>query len=1159
MVTCDHRRRGRSAAIQPGTGHRTVTTTILCADERRNRQRIRGDESSELRRRLIEAIRRQGGRVVSAPSTGGVVATFDAAARALAAALGVRAGMTDAGVRFGIETGDVEWRADECTGAAVDAALKLAERAAEGQIVVGESVRLLAKAPAAATYEPLGVGTLGTDQRPAFALLDGASTDSSANLPPAARNLASTWSQPFVGREAPLDQLERALDRARSGPGAVVLVGGDPGAGKTRLAVEFGRSAHQRGTAVLLGTCDRDLALPYQPWVEAVRQLQLPSGDPAALASLAPLAHLIPELEPGRPSAPPAVAPGSNADRLRVFDAFSSVLADAAARWPTVVVLDDLHDAGAQTLALLRHLTRTGLPPGLLVVGTFREASPETSDPLAACLADLRRYPTVIRLRLDDLDLACVERLVSEAVGHDLDAGLTALASRLWTSSGGNAFYLGELWRHLRERNVIMSVGGRWAVHGDVADRSVPESVREVVAARLGELSSGARRLIEIAGLAGPRFDLDVVARASGRTAEQLDRPLGELVVAGFVGALAAPALRYQFEHAIVRDTVAASISAIDRRRLHLALADALEHVHAHDRRPVLAELASHLVAASPLAPIDRTVYYARRAAARAAHAAAHEEAAAQLVAVLALDPPDGTRAQLLVDLAECRLRSGLYRQSRADSHQAFSIAVAAADTALAAEAALLFEQATHFPGLPGGPAVDVLRRAIELDPSPGASLRARLDAALGRALAIGGHDGAIDIVERAVAGATHIGDVEARLVGLQAVITASRDPARILSAARELEALATDRGDVWNRGYGCANQCRARIAIGDLRGAADDLVRLRLVNDIGRVSMFVLMAAHLEAILALAAGDLPRAEALAEQAAAFESEDGAAADGVYGVQLFAIRRVQGRLSEVAPALELLDRRPERPPVWRPGLAALHAHLGRLHDAASMFNALSPDAFAAVPRDALWPACIAYLAETCVLLGDSENAATLVEELRPFRGTNLIAAFTMSFGPADRLAANLLKLDGRPDEADQAFTSALDLARTCESPLWTAEILFDWATALSARDAVSAAEMRREAEELADSIGMRWSRPPGPGPKRAGESRKLPAGLSPREVNVLRLAAAGLSNRQIGERLFISQNTAANHMRAVLRKTGCANRTEATTFAHRAGIINTDV
>lgn len=979
--------------------------------------------------------------------------------------------------------------------------------------------------------------------------------------PPLPASLAMPSTHSFVGRSSALDAVQGIWTQAQVDQGRVILVHGEAGAGKTRLATELAQRIHRTSAAVVFGRCDEDLALPYQPWVEAVRQIVTAVpwvlSDVDHASGLAPLGQLVPEL--GRLDRAERSGPVGDfaAQRYRLYEAFTHSLELAATTWPTLVVLDDLHWAGPQTLALLRHLVRRGLPPGMLIVGAYRDSGSDMDPPLAASLAEMRRHGTVSWLRLDHLDLRAVERFMAEAVGHDLDKPLEGLAQRMWTASGGNPFYLVELWRHLRDHKAVTQIDRRWVVDDTMAVAAVPDGVREVVAARLAPLPRAARRLLDIAALAGQHIEVAVTARALAHTPEDLAQPLDQLVASGFLAPSGTPDLAYRFAHDIVRDTVDAAISPIERRSLHLSLAEALEQVYTHDRRPVLADLARHLIAAAPLSNVDTAVYYARRAAAQATGAAAHDEAASHLASALALNLSPPLRAQLLVDLAQEQLRVGAYSKSRDNGRAAFDIAAGIDNAPLAAEAALVFQLATHFPGLHGDPAAELLRRAIDLNSGGDPELVGRLQASLGLALAIAGHDDATAIIDHAVDRARQTGDTETLLVALQAVITATSDLTRDLEAAQELERLATARRDTWNMGYGCANQCRAKIALGDLAGARADLARLHTINAVGRVSMFVLTEYHLEMILTLAAGDLTAADALAEQAMSQLADDeSSVGDGVHAVQLFTIRRAQGRLAEVAPVVTLLEQLPDKTGLWRPGLAALYAELGMLDHAAGAFAELAPDSFAAVPRDALWPACLAYLTETCVALADRSAASALATELYPFSGTNLTVAFTMCFGPADRLIANLLALNGQNDEADRRFSAALELAQRSESPLWTAEVLLDWAAALAQRgeDARSLA-MRREGERLAARIGLNWRRHCRANSTAEVRHADLPAGLSDREGDVLRLVADGLSNRQIGEQLFISQHTVANHIRAILRKTGSSNRTEATTFAHRTGVV----
>jgi DNA-binding CsgD family transcriptional regulator len=201
----------------------------------------------------------------------------------------------------------------------------------------------------------------------------------------------------------------------------------------------------------------------------------------------------------------------------------------------------------------------------------------------------------------------------------------------------------------------------------------------------------------------------------------------------------------------------------------------------------------------------------------------------------------------------------------------------------------------------------------------------------------------------------------------------------------------------------------------------------------------------------------------------------------------------------------------------------------------------------------MWPCCLSFLAEVCIALEDVDRAEVLYRELAAFRGQTLMVGFTVCLGPAERLMGRLAALVGRPLEAQAHFAAALELAERAGSPVWRAHVQHDWSVTLGDRP-----ELRAAAEATATELGMdalaqrcrqqpsRRLEPPAP---------LLPDGLSGRELEVLQLVAAGCSNREIGERLFISQNTAANHIRSILQKTASANRAEAAAYAARHGLL----
>ncbi|MGH9137644.1 MAG: LuxR C-terminal-related transcriptional regulator, partial [Acidimicrobiales bacterium] len=617
--------------------------------------------------------------------------------------------------------------------------------------------------------------------------------------------------------------------------------------------------------------------------------------------------------------------------------------------------------------------------------------------------------------------------------------------------------------------------------------------------------------------------------------------------------------LVYRFAHALVCDTVVASIAPHARARLHRALAQAIEAVHQADRRSVLAELAGHFAAAG--GPVDKVAYYGRRAAAQAIRAAAYDEAVAHLDNVLSVNPPQPERSAVLVQLGAARLRQGAYGASSEACAEAFDIAVACDSAAAAADAAVGFETAMSFPGLSGGPGADMLRTALAMLGDEPSAPRATVMASLGRALAFNGEAEGISTAEEALDLARSVGDEAVVAVALQAVVMSTDAHERRLKAAAELEELSARLGDGWSASFAHANLLFALFALGRLDDARVVLERHRAVSTAGHFATFEFVVHAFDMQFALAKANLAEAEAAAERAREKGAADGSPYDaGVYGLQMYAIRRAQGRLAEVATLMRAVASSSKAPAMWHPGLAALYAELGMVDDARAVFATLAPDRFVAVARDAIWPASLAFLAETCVAVADVVRAAELYGELLAYRGQNLQVGMTICLGPADRLLGGLAALLNRPADADEHFRIALDLAERCRSPLWTAEVQYDWAVALEAQDPARAHELGSQAITAAKALGIGRLAdrplPGGGGAAPADDRTALPDNLSEREAEVLRLIATGLSNQKIGAALFISQNTVANHVRAILRKTGCANRTEASIYAVRRALVS---
>ena len=385
----------------------------------------------------------------------------------------------------------------------------------------------------------------------------------------------------FVGRGAELARIDAAWRRVATGggPAQVVLLAGEAGIGKSRLAARFAAEAGASGATVLYGACEEQSLVPYAPFSEAI---------------------------------------GGKAPEREEIEAS---LTSAAESGPLVLALDDLHLADRNTLSLLARVARGVAGDRLLVLGAYRDAD-AVGTPLLAAIADLRRDCDVVRIAVEGLSVDEVEALLDGA----------ADARRIHDRTDGNPFFVRELARHLAERRD--GAGG------------VPESVSDVVLARVARLSPASADTLRRASVLGESFDLSVLERFDGPDGV-LDA-LDEAAAAGLLDDGAGG--RYRFAHALTRDAVYGGIGASRRSDLHRRAAAALEQVHGLEPGPVLGEIAVHLCIAAGPADRERAVELAEQAAVWAGERDAWEQVVTLLTRALAvLDETDVERRRRLM------------------------------------------------------------------------------------------------------------------------------------------------------------------------------------------------------------------------------------------------------------------------------------------------------------------------------------------------------------------------------------------------------------------------------------------------------------------------------------------------------------------------------
>ena len=419
-------------------------------------------------------------------------------------------------------------------------------------------------------------------------------------------------------------------------------------------------------------------------------------------------------------------------------------------------------------------------------------------------------------------------------------------------------------------------------------------------------------------------------------------------------------------------------------------------------------------------------------------------------------------------------------------------------------------------------------------------------------------------VYEQALAIARRSGDPVILASTLVATLTArwqhERVSERVANAAEavELAAAAGNRSLMYEAS---AWRMFDSFEMGDLDGWRRHIEAYEQGADEFREPFLRYVAASSRTMHALFEGRFDEAERLAQHTLAIGNRmPGLDAAGVYGVQMFTLRREQGRLQEVAPVVRHFVQTNAQANLWRPGLALIYAELGELEAARVQFDLLAADGFRTLVRDGVWVASVAYLAQVCAALGDADRAEVLYSLLLPYSGRNLLAGTSIAcLGAADSLLGTLCATLKRWDAAERHFRAALALNERQGARPALAHTRHCYAVKLLARgaagDARLAGELLAAAARDAADLGMRAlaaridaaiASPAAP-PAAA----RYPAGLSEREAQVLSFVAAGKSNRQIARELFVSPNTIANHVRSILSKTRSANRTEAAAFAIR--------
>ena len=940
---------------------------------------------------------------------------------------------------------------------------------------------------------------------------------------------------PFVGRAAELAAFEQAWQRVLEGRRQVVFIGGEPGAGKSRLVAEVAGTLADHGVAVLVGSSTADAGVPYEPFAEALDRL-LSAGPAGSHAES--LAHAGPQLErlsvQVRRHAPDIDPPDDAGTARRVlFDALTAFLRRLTADRPIALILEDLHWAQLPTLAMLEHVLAGCGDVRLLVVATFRTTAPDRSDELIGRVAEMHRFDGVRRLDLEGLDTEAITEFVRHTQQLPPPTARTA-AVLLRDRTGGNPFFLTELCTDLESRGGLATLGSH---------QTVPASIGDAITRRLTGLGADIQEIVEQAAVLGETFDLPALITGSQTDVTVTLAAIDSAEAVGLIRAVQGSDGEFTFVHALTREAVVARLAPSRLRIMHARAAAALE---GRADPSVVPRVANHYLLSHVLGYHEQALRYAREAAQMAERSLAYEDAANWYGRAASL--PElrlNDRATLNLGAAANHVRAGDFARAR-DMYEEISTTD---DPLIRLEAAVGYEDANWRPGLADSRAADLLASALEscgLDADDPRYVRAL--GSFGRALAFAGEtERARSISDLAIDHARKIDDRPVILHALESSLWHGLTPDMCenqLERSTELSRMALSRRDYEALGSAAHFRALASYQAGrpdHLAASATDMQRS--AHACGQ-PFFSFVDACAQGGLAYLRGDFEGAERWAEIALRTGNLLGRdTTEGSYGVQMFMIRRETGALQRFSGFLDGSETFAGR---WVPGLLALYTEVGCERGMARTLNQLMSRKLGERTQAAQWPMELTFMVEAALALADREAVHALRPFLARYQNKNIMSGqFVAVFGSADRYLARMAALAGDDDAAEAHFGAALEMDRRMGSVVHVAETLAR--QALFAHSRGRAEEARRLADEArAAAAPIRQTRVLD---LLNSMTRTGPDGLTDREVEVLRLLAAGLSNRAIGERLYISTNTAANHIRSILLKTGAANRTQAAMYA----------
>jgi class 3 adenylate cyclase/tetratricopeptide (TPR) repeat protein len=897
---------------------------------------------------------------------------------------------------------------------------------------------------------------------------------------------------PLVGREEELGLLRRHWERVKAGEGQVVLLSGEAGIGKSRLVQELKEQAVQEGATRLEFRCspyhqnsalypvlehlqrvlgferDDTSQVKLKKLERTLAQYRFPQADTVPLlAALLSLPH---------PEGYPPLSLTPERQKQKTQETLVGWLVEDAEQRAVYSAWEDLHWADPSTLELL-HLFLEQVPTTrLLALLTFR---PEFTPPWGS-----RAY--LSHMTLSRLDRTQVGEMVAKVTGGK--ALPAEMVQQVIAKTDGVPLFVEELTKMVLESGLLREEEGRYVgAHGgaSIPPLAIPSTLQDSLVARLDRLAT-VREVAQVGAALGREFSYDLIHVVSPLDETSLQQALAKLVEAELLYQHGLPPqVRYVFKHALVQDAAYQSLLKSTRQQVHQQIAQVLVRQFP-DTVETQPELVAHHYTEAGLG--EQAIPYWQRAGERAVRLPAYAEAVRfyqlALQALERQEPVDeAQRCTLLLALGEAQERAGKPIEAQETCLHAADSARALGATESLVRAGLELVRLTIMVGLSAAPAVGLLEEALQRLGTEDNPLTAQTLSGLARVLGVtGAEQQALVYAQQAVTMARRLADPEVLAASLYGMFLALQGPEYLqqrFACASEMLHMAQAANDKQNAADAHIWRVYCLLELGDMTAMEADIDAYTRFAEETQQPFYLCLTVGFRAMRALMKGHFADSERLAQEGLALgqrlQTENAA---GIFGLQMFTLRREEGRLKELEPVVRYFVQQHSGAAAWRPGLALIYSELERMEEARTEFEHLAQHDFTDLPRDALWMACMTYLVDVCTFLEDRARAATLYQLLLPYAGRTVVVGNAAAcYGALSRYLGALATTLGRWDEAAQHFEDALAMNTRMEARPWLAHTQYQYATMLLARDQAGDCEKAREllkaALATARELGMR--------------------------------------------------------------------------------------